>query len=103
MIAAIDEKRVAVPRHDDLRLGAVAIVTELRAKTGFGPIAVMIHLLEISLLRRLFRVMLVRRITGPAAFIAQKLAHQQTPGTSRLLLAEDVTNPPTRVGVGRTD
>src|SRR5205823_1477150 len=72
MITAIDEKRVAMPRHHHVRFlpTAIVIVAELRTETGFGTVTVMIRFLEIGLVRRTLGVVLVRRISGPATIVA---------------------------------
>jgi hypothetical protein len=82
MITAVDEKRVPVPRPDDargrpLRAGRRLVVPELRAEPGLGPEAIVVDLLECRFLRRALRVVLVRRVAGPAAGVRIELADPQ--------------------------
>src|SRR5471032_2749205 len=66
VITAVHQKGVAVPRHHDLRFTAFGLVAKLRAESGLGPEAIMIDFLEVRFLGWTLRVVLVRRITGPA-------------------------------------
>ena len=103
MISAINQERVAVTRHRHHRLPPILVVTELRPEAGFRPIAVVIDLLEIRLLGRPFRVVLVRWIPGPAAVIAVQFADEQPPGAARAVLPENMEDPSARVRRGRAD
>jgi hypothetical protein len=75
VVAAGDQKAVAMAHQLDTRLLAVAIV-ELRAEPRLGPIAEMVEFLVVGLDQAFasiavnlgpVHVVLVRRIAGPAA------------------------------------
>src|SRR5581483_5618733 len=96
MVAAVNQDRVPVARHETLR-GSVLLEQKLAAESVLGIETVVIDLLVAGLLRQRVGVVLVRGITGPATVIATKLAHQQVSGVAGVLVSQDVENAAARM------